>query len=68
MVVGIQPLLRPFRCGNPECPSWHRGQGQIILRGQPVVGFVAEGRCPHCKAYTLVRVTESGVEYSVRTT
>jgi hypothetical protein len=58
--------LHAWRCANPTCPSRRAGQGQIVMRGPNVVGWLGEGRCHQCGYSTLIEVTEAGATYTVR--
>ena len=60
--------LHAWRCANPKCSSRLTGRGAVIMRGPEAPGWVGEGYCRHCKSFTLVVVTEGGVEYRVRQT
>lgn len=58
--------LHPYRCANPDCPSRRTGRGQILMRGETRVNWRGEGLCSHCKHFTMVEVTPTGIRYIVR--
>jgi len=66
MIGSELPALHSFRCANPECPSRRTGRGQIIMRGENVVGWRGEGRCHQCGFLTTITVEPDGPEYHVR--
>lgn len=62
----MSDMLVPWRCANPACPSRRTGPGQIVMHGPETPGWVGMAYCHQCRSFTVVRVTEDGVDYRVR--